>query len=119
MKTFRQVLSETVIDSDVSKIHSELNQFFKRTSGVTVRNEDPSDWRDAKVVLAVGARHWGKWNVPDGEEDDGDYDWEVLDNSSASMLRNFLKQLEAKHPKYSITFGTEEKNWIIVLVKKK
>lgn len=116
---FKDVLSESVTDPDVSKIHSEINQFFKKTSGVTVRNEDPKDFHDAKVVLAVGARYWGKWHVPEGEEDDGDYDWEVLDPSSGSLLRSFLKQLETKHPKYSISFGTEEKNWIIVLVKKK
>ena len=119
MKTFKEVISEAAVDPALSKIKSEIEQFFRKTRGVTIQHEDPKHFHNPKAVLAIGARYWGKWNMPDGENDDEDYDWEELDSTSHSLLKGFLTQLETKYKKYSMSFGAEEKNWIFVTVAKK
>ena len=119
MKTFKEMLTEGNSNPEVFKLETEIENFFSKTRGVDVRSEDVKHWHNPKLLSVIAARHWGKWSVPDGEDDDIDYDWEVLDKSSASMLNSFLKQLGTKYPKYSLKFGVEEKNWINVLIEKK
>lgn len=61
--------------------------------------------------LMADIRHWGQWNVPDDEEDDGDYDWKELDKKSSTSLDKKVKEF-AKLNKVKIEWKTGEKEYI-------
>lgn len=117
MKTFKDVLSEAKAKVPFEQVESELVSFFKKDRNAEVRKEksfQPLSGRN------VSARYWGKWEVPEGEEDDGDYDWEVLTKKSRDELRKFMDSLSKKYKKdYVFYYSTEEKNWISVDILKK
>lgn len=69
--------------------------------------------------LTFGIRHWGQWEMPEGEEDDGDYDWEMLSEASARKLDEYLAMCEKNYPKFKFTPNTGEKNWIYISVRPK
>ena len=62
-------------------------------------------------------RYWGHWEIPEDEEDDGDYDWEVLSQDSAKKLNDLIKKFE-KENKCHIDYHTSEKNWILFRIIK-
>lgn len=67
----------------------------------------------------IGVRHWGNWEVPEGEEDDGDYDWEVMTPQSEAKLKEIMIKLNASMPKgWKLTYSVGEKNWIYFHIKK-
>jgi hypothetical protein len=68
-----------------------------------------SDVQIDKDSLSV--HYWGKWEMPEGEEDDGDYDWEVLSKSSQAQLKSVVTKFE-KENKCKVDYQTSEKNWI-------
>ncbi|QIG71397.1 hypothetical protein EVB32_289 [Rhizobium phage RHph_TM39] len=59
-------------------------------------------------------RYWGSWEVPDGEDDDGDYDFEVLTSKSSKSLQNIVEPIIKKYPSLDIYYQTGEKNYITV-----
>lgn len=65
-----------------------------------------------------GIRYWGKWNVPKGEVDDGDYDWKVLDESSHDILNEEIDKISARYPKVKITYSMGGKCYIYIRVEK-
>lgn len=68
----------------------------------------------------VSVRYWGEWEVPEGEEDDGDYDWEVLSDKSSKELDSILPKIEADLPEgWKLRVQTGEKNWIYFFFDKK
>lgn len=68
----------------------------------------------------VEVRHWGGWTMPDGvEDDDGDYDWEVLTDKWSKILSNLSAQWTSKYPSLKIHVNTSEKNWINVQIATK
>ena len=70
------------------------------------------------AVIAVVAL--GTWKLPaDVDDDDGDYDWEVLSKESAMKLNKFVTSLNASNKLYDIRWSTGEKNWITITVSLK
>ena len=68
----------------------------------------------------IAFRHWGVWVMPDGEEDDGDYDWEELSFESSRILDGIVNEAKALVPAdFGIEWTAEEKNWIHIQVWKK
>lgn len=67
-------------------------------------------------TAVVGLRHWGIWEMPPGEEDDGDYDWEILSRESSKILDARMAVFKAKYPQLKIRASTSEKNWIDIYV---
>jgi hypothetical protein len=65
---------------------------------------------------SLGIRYWGKWEMPEGEEDDGDYDWEVLSAASSKKLKEVITAFEKEH-KCNVMCQTSEKNWIECSIK--
>jgi hypothetical protein len=57
-------------------------------------------------------RDWGNWQVPDGEEDDGDYDWEELTDESGAKLQKIVDEYAKRYPTIKFSWQTGEKNWI-------
>lgn len=60
---------------------------------------------------SLGIRYWGQWEVPQDEEDDGDYDWQVLSVASSRKLNEIIMSFEKQH-KCKVICQTSEKNWI-------
>jgi len=98
------------------KIRNDIREFFRKGRGMDIRiEEDPSNF-GRKCVLAMSCRYWGQWEIPDGEEDDGDYDWEVLTSKSRKELYDFTQSMSKKHKNLLFEAGAEEKNWLNVIV---
>ena len=62
--------------------------------------------------LRAGVRYWGNWCVPDGEKDDGDYDWKELTPASRQRAVQIVANLQKRFPTVKLSFSQEEKNWI-------
>jgi hypothetical protein len=77
-----------------------------KISGRDIQEEDNS----------LSIRYWGKWEMPEGEEDDGDYDWEVLSAASSKKLKEVITAFE-KANKCKVDCQTSEKNWIECSIK--
>lgn len=73
-----------------------------------------------KQVAGFEVRHWGQWEFPKDEYDDGDgdYDWEVLTAASSKKIKDFVAGLNASQKEYKISWTTGEKNWITVYISK-
>lgn len=109
IKTLSEFLNE-----DISSIESEILSFFRKDRRAEIRKEKPFS---NKSKLLYSIRYWGEWKVPEGEEDDGDYDWEVLTDKSRKELEKFEKVLKSKFKKNKIYISQEEKNYISVDVE--
>lgn len=64
----------------------------------------------------LNIRYWGRWEIPEGEEDDGDYDWEVLSDASSKKLKDIITSFE-KANRCKVFYQTSEKNWIEFSIK--
>jgi hypothetical protein len=53
----------------------------------------------------VDTRYLGQWQVPDGEDDDGDYDWQVPTDATRAAIRRVCEQTGWRH-------DVGEKNWV-------
>ena len=69
--------------------------------------------------MMIEFRHWGTWEVPADEEDDGDYDWEVPTDATGRAAEKIIADQRKKFPKFTIEFSFEEKNWMIITVAPK
>ena len=69
--------------------------------------------------MMIEFRHWGSWEMPQGEEDDGDYDWEVPTDATGRAAEKIAADLRKKFPKFTIEFSFEEKKYMMVFVKAK
>jgi hypothetical protein len=78
-----------------------------------------SDIEEKNNYAEGSIRYWGKWRVPAGEEDDGDYDWEEMDENSKKTLSDEIKKISTRYPKVKITFSAGEKNYIYIRVETK
>lgn len=68
----------------------------------------------------MGVRYWGNWEVPEGEEDDGDYDWEVPTSDTMTKARKIVADLNGKIPEgWKLDIQVGEKNWLDFEVLKK
>ena len=66
------------------------------------------------VEFAV--RHWGKWETPQDAEDDEDYDWQILSQSSIEKLQKLVSEYSKRYG-VDIRFQIGEKNWIYLEVE--
>jgi predicted NUDIX family NTP pyrophosphohydrolase len=71
--------------------------------------------REGSPELAV--RDFGKWVVPDGEEDDGDYDWQVPTANTWNAVEQLVADVKRQFPAIVIAPYTGEKNWIYFAVR--
>lgn len=120
----KKVLKEKVHDimnesNDLSKIESEIMSFFKQGRASKVTKEEPFPNDPRKVVSTISSRHWGEWDLPEGEEDEEDYDWEILTRESSNKLKKFIDELNKKHRKYKFQHRVEEKNYVEIDIMKK
>ena len=91
------------------------NKMLKHASSYSMHRPVEETSYRGKKAFEFEIRDWGQWVVPDGEEDDGDYDWEVLTDKYRKILKDIRD--EAKHEYPSIDFNVDigEKNWITVI----
>lgn len=80
-----------------------------------------TDINRTKTVYKGSIRSWGTWEFPEyeDEEEEQDYDWNVLSQESVKQLDNLESKLSAKFPKYNINFQVEEKEWLYVTIERK
>lgn len=71
---------------------------------------------DGPGVMMFAFRDFGSWEMPEGEEDDGDYDWEVMTSATAKVIQAVITQLASKYPGFKFDWQTGEKNWFYVTV---
>lgn len=120
MKTFKDVLNEAKQPVALTKLETAITSFLRKQTS-QVRKEDPKLFGN-KVVLAIAARYWGSWEFPKDawgdDEDDGDYDWEVLTSKSSKELQKFIQSLDKRFKKYKVYASVEEKNWLNIVVEK-
>lgn len=67
----------------------------------------------------VSIRDWGQWQVPEGEEDDGDYDWEEMTPKSSAALKALVDGVAKQFPGFTFSPQTGEKNYLYVYIKPK
>ena len=108
---FSEFLVETVDKKELlTKLKSTLvNNLPARSSRIS-QNDVQLD------ANSLSIRHWGHWEIPEGEEDDGDYDWEVLSDDSSKKLKTVITAFE-KENKCKVNVQTSEKNWIEFSIK--
>jgi hypothetical protein len=115
--SFKQFLSEEL---DAKGVAAEVLRALKGDGS----QQGPEDW--GKEGWYVGVRDWGTWESdyenhdPDDEDGwDEDDDHQVLSPSSRKDLRTIIAAQQAKYPKFTISAGMGEKNWIEITVKAK
>jgi len=74
---------------------------------------------DNPLTVCFEVRDWGDWEVPPGEEDDGDYDWQQMTQETSNQLRTIITAARAKYPDFNIGVQSGEKNWIYIDVTPK
>lgn len=85
-------------------MHNELISSLRTTFGRLTLG----DQHDATMI---DVRYLGAWEVPAGEEDDGDYDWKV-------PTAETHKALDAICSRLGYTYSVEEKEWITFVKKR-
>jgi len=103
---FSEFITEAI---DKKLLISKLERELRASSRLTERDVQRED-------ESLDVRHWGQWEVPEDEEDDGDYDWEVLTQASAKKLKDLITKFE-KENKCKVNVQTSEKNWIAFSIK--
>lgn len=82
--------------------------------------EDPPEFfagtSYSKPYAQAGLRDWGRWVMPDGVDDDGDYDWQELSSESATKAGQIVDAVQKKFSDLDIKFSTGEKNWLYTTV---
>jgi hypothetical protein len=71
----------------------------------------------AMDAVSFDTRYWGQWEVPAGEEDDGDYDWKELSDQSSKDLLAIKTKVCSQFPNVAIDFEDSEKEHITIHVK--
>lgn len=66
-------------------------------------------------------RDWASWENPEDtpEDEEEDYDWQVLSLQSGNTLSEIWAMFKGKYPNHDIQIFTEEKNWISIKVSEK
>lgn len=105
------------IQDQRQSITAALKQAVTRAAGNDARflTFEIFQSRDGSPELAV--RDFGKWVVPDGEEDDGDYDWQVPTANTWKAIEQLVADTKRQFAGATITPYTGEKNWIYFTVR--
>lgn len=110
-------LFETADQTEETVAKEVVKTFLRQPEANHLTRALDPEWDDG--LLYVDIRDWGNWEVPEGEEDDGDYDWEVPTEKTAKAADALIKELNAKFPNFVIKHRFGEKNYINVDIKKK
>ena len=114
-KTQQEVAAAEQVDSAVASIKSAMG----RSNGDWATH---SQVKDGRPCTEFGVRHYGTWEMPDDcdeDEDDGDYDWEVLSDDTAEKVNKIISKIRSENPDVEIDWFTSEKNWIDITVRSK
>lgn len=109
---FSEFLKEDSVDKKA--LLSKLKSILLTNQPAGSSKISYSDIQEEADSLSI--RYWGKWEVPQDEEDDGDYDWEVLSDTSSKKLKEIIDSFE-KANKCKVRVQTSEKNWIEFNIK--
>lgn len=66
--------------------------------------------------MSFGIRDWGQWEMPEGEEDDGDYDFKVPTQETDQAAFKIIQGLRQQFPMFDFHYGSGEKNWIDIQI---
>ena len=107
----------TILEADNSALLTKLKSAVLQGVPAGCHKVSLSDVQLDKDSLSV--RYWGKWEMPEGEEDDGDYDWEVLSKSSQAQLKSVVTKFEKKIARLEDQIKLSEAELLEALTKKK
>jgi hypothetical protein len=114
------VNQSTVSDSDLElALRSLLRQLIAAKPPKWGNYQTDPVEKSQNRSYMTGIRDWGVWQMPEGEDDDGDYDWEVLSDKSANNMQQIVDSFGTKYPGIKFGWSTEEKNWIMFFAKAK
>lgn len=65
-----------------------------------------------KEGMQAGIRYWGDWQVPEGEDDDGDYDWKEPTPASSARGKALVAEVQKQFPNVELSASAGEKEWI-------
>ena len=103
-QAIKEAVDKTASAAAIASAKSDLLSRLRRT----FRGFDVRDDSDENVLVS---RYLGEWEVPDGEEDDGDYDWMVPTQKSSEMIKQIVAEVEKAYP-VKIQPQVEEKSYI-------
>ena len=119
MQTFSEMRSNAKKLKIQDTIEKEIVKFLSRGARPKpIGDQMLKGLGGPKAVSGFEVRNWGVWEVPQDEYDDGDYDWQVLDQKSAKEMNKFIAKMDKKSSKFSVSWTQEEKNWISVIVRR-
>lgn len=102
---------------DLEHVSNQIYSAFKNHpmgSGIDGTNRPQ---KQSKGGYYFDFRDWGMWQVPDDEEDDGDYDHKEPTPETRKAFRELAANL-AKQFGVLIQAGAGEKNWLEISVRK-
>ncbi len=115
---WRELVSETTEKSPEEVVKLVISSFKSAYSrGIGSDDIQGPDKNGSWTEMYI--RYWGTWHVPQGEEDDGDYDWEELDDKWYKKGNEILDSFKKQYPYLDFQWKSEEKNWLTISVKKK
>lgn len=94
-----------------------FNEFTRAPQMQRWSDKDQPTQKGAAAEFAI--RDWGTWQVPAGEEDDGDYDWQEPTPETDKAAEDILKKCEKLFPNVKFHLTAGEKNWLYVQVEPK
>lgn len=103
----------------LTELYRQIKSIRARNSWGEYQSSPPEPEHYDKDTWCASIRDWGRWQIPDGEEDDGDYDWEELSDESATKLQGIINEFSKRYPTIEFRWQTGEKNWIYVYAKAK
>lgn len=100
----------------INKVNSVINTMRSspRGRGTTVQR---AELQGNYVIASI--RYWGTWEIPDDEEDDGDYDWKELSQSSKKELNDIIQKANKNIGKNKLEYEISEKDYINISIKYK
>lgn len=104
------------MDKSTSLVMDAVQALFNAfvQSGRNLDTQKPTI-EDGKVYAIV--RYWGDWQMPQGEEDDGDYDWKELTDSSRAKAEAIVSAVQKRFPEVKLSASVEEKQCLLLRAK--
>lgn len=101
-----------------SAMKSAMNSQSSRNSYGGSYTGDWSDIEQFDNGYEMQVRDWGGWENPDDisqeDEDDGDYDWQVLSRKWSTTMNEIITSAMRRYPTVKLNWTTEEKNYMVI-----
>jgi len=110
-----------LIEAQSESVEEVANSLFRELKNHRMSDGSGSDNRlhiENENEVELELRHWGRWELDDGDEDEEDNDYEIMSNSSSDAFDEIIKKYKDRYPSFTIYWDTGEKNWVYVTVKK-